>query len=204
MEGIESLKNGEHAFFPALIIEIIPLLLAKSFADPISLPERLARWRRKRADISIQLMMGEGISRWFPSCLRQFLTGTPATAGGSSFRRVLAEIADAEHSLKIRMAGLAIPEQLRQTILTSASAIRAQAEKSAANLSIELERQALNAAAICRDHCEEIPGLRPQEKDTLSRQCEELLLGLIRPGMQYAEANSKSSYMRQSYEQTRK
>lgn len=180
-EGLGSISGTAPSSLLALTIEGIPLLLAMSLTPSSSVAERLARWRRARSEISVQLRMGEGLVHWLPAAFRQFLKGTADMPAGSSYRRFLAEMADAEHTLRIRLNCLAIPEQLRQSILTTANSLVGQAEKSAAILAMEFERQALNAAAVCRDQCEDLENMQPDEKAALAKQCEDLFLELVHP-----------------------
>jgi hypothetical protein len=189
--GLCSLNKAEHSLAYALMLETIPLLLARALFPSPPLAERLARWRRARADISVQLRMSEGLFPWLPVSVVRFFKGPTESPAGTSYRRFLAELADAEIKLRIRLGGLGLPEHLRQTILSSASALVGQAEKSAAGLAIDLERQALNAAAACRDQCEELKDLQPQEKDALAKQCEALFLELVHPARPLPELRAR-------------
>jgi len=192
-EGLASFGKAEPSSSVAFFIEMVPLLISWALSHPVSIAERLARWRRARSEISVQLLMGDGLFHWIPGCVRQFFSGSRAMSGGSSFRRLVAELADAEHTLRMRLGGLVIPERLRQSILTSASTLVSQAERSAAALSIELEQEALNAAAACRDQCEDLENLRPQEKVVLAKQCETLFLELVHPRQPMPELRAKSA-----------
>jgi hypothetical protein len=191
-EGLTTLGQGSGSFACSTLAEVIPLLLALALTPRSTWGEKLARWRRARSEISIQLRMGEGLMSWFPPAVRQFLFGSAVTAAGSSYRRYLAEMADAEHVLRVRLSSLTIPEHLRQSILTSAGALVGQAEKSAAALAIHLEREALNAAAACRDQCEELEDLQPQERAVLAKQCEALFLELVHPGQSMQDIRARS------------
>lgn len=186
--GMAGRENSGGSVILPFIVECVPLLLARSLSCPPPLSETLARWRRARTEISIQLRMGEGLISWFPPALRQFFIGSPKTQNGSSYRRFIAELADAEHCLRLRLGHLTLPEHLRQSILTSAAALVSQAEKSAAALAIELEREALEAVAACRDQCEELRELQPQEKAALAKQCEDLFLELVQSAQPLARA----------------
>jgi hypothetical protein len=191
--GLMVLANGANPFAGALVAETIILLLAQALTPGSTWGERLARWRRARSEISIQLRMGDGILSWFPPSLRRFLLGSSEIPSGTSYGRFVAELRDAEHSLRIRLSRLAIPEHLRQSILSSASDLLGQAEKSAAGQAIEMERHALVAAAACRDECENLEGLQPQEKSVLGRQCEDLFLDLVHPRHGAPELKPKSA-----------
>jgi hypothetical protein len=179
-QGIRRLDAGAPAFGAALLLEGICLLLALSLTTVEPWAERLARWRRARADILTQLRMGAGLLPWARQCARQLLTGAPDTPLGADYQRFAAALADAEHRLRVRLTHIALPEQLRQAILTSASAMMARAEASAAQRAIELEQQALAAAAACREQCERLEHLTPDQRRQLAGQCEALLLELAR------------------------
>jgi hypothetical protein len=178
-QGLKSLTYGPNPLAGALLAETIALLLAQALVPGPTWSERLTRWRRARTDISVQLHMGEGILYWFPPAIKRFLLGSSEMPSGTNYGRFVAELRDGEHRLHIRLSKLAIPEHLRQSILSSASDLLGQAEKSAACLAIELEKNALAAAAACCDECEDLEGLQPQEKSVLGRQFEDLFLDLI-------------------------
>ncbi len=165
----------------ALLLEGICLMLAFSIAGPDPWPDRLARWRRTRADILTQLRMGHGILPWARMCLRQFASGAADAPLGSDYQRFAAALADAEHRLRIRLNRAAVPERLRQSILGNVSAIVARAETSAAQRAIELEQQALAAAAACREQCERMEDLPISQRQALAGQCEQVFLELARP-----------------------
>lgn len=178
--GIETFYLAESDFLLALLIESVCLLLAHSVAPPETWADRLARWRRSRADIATQLRMGQGVVPWWRFSLRQFTGGAADTPVGSDYQRFAAALADSEHRLRIRINRATMPEQLRQSILESAAAIGGSAETSAAQRAIEVERQALAAAAACRDQCERLENLSPAERKALSSQCEQAFLELTR------------------------
>jgi hypothetical protein len=180
-EGIRRLDAGASALWVALLLEAICLLLAVSLGPAEPWAERLARWRRARADILTQLRMGSGLLPWVRQCTRQLLGGVPDTPLGADYQRFAAALADAEHRLRVRLSRTVMPEQLRQAILTSASAMMARAEASAAQRAIDLEQQALAAAAACREQCERLEHLTPDQRGQLAGQCESLLLELARP-----------------------
>jgi hypothetical protein len=104
----------------------------------------------------------------------------------------MAELADDEHKLHVRLNSIALPEHLRQSILTSAITLVNQADKSAAILANDLERHALSEAAICRDQCEELHDIQPQERAALARQCETLLLDLVHSAQPLHELKARS------------
>jgi hypothetical protein len=178
--GFATLYITDSNLPPALLLEGVCLLLAVSIAPAEPWADRLARWRRTRADIVTQLRMGQGILPWWRLCLRQFATGTADTPLGSDYQRFTAALADAEHRLRVRINRATMPEQLRQSILESVTAIVARAETSAAHRAIEIEQQAVAAAAACRDQCERLESLSTSERKALAGQCEQAFLELTR------------------------
>lgn len=190
--GLSAMLEVGHSVSLAIVMEGIPLLLARAILPAPALADRLARWRRMQADISIQLRMSEGYLSWIPASLVRFFKGSAETPIGSSYRRFVAELADAEHKLHIRLNSIALPENLRQSILTSAIALVNQADKSAAILANDLEMHALSAAAICRDQCEELHDIQPHERAALARQCETLLLDLVHSAQPLHELKART------------
>jgi hypothetical protein len=188
-QGALAVSPASPAFVGALLLEGIPLILALALSPRSTWAERLARWRRARADISAQLQMGQGVLPWARESVVRFVAGAPDRPAGADYSRFLAEMADAEHRLRIRLSRLALPEQLRQSILASAAVLLGRAETSAAHLAIELEQQALSAAAAYRDQCEQLPELTPKQRQHLAHQCESLFVELIRPA---AGSNGRS------------
>ena len=146
-------------FLYALTVEGAPLALALALTERGTWSDRLARWRRARNALAVQWEM------W----------------SGRGHERFLAALADAECRLKVRLAGMAIPEQLRQAVLTSAGALLADAEVAGARTAVELERKALTEAASCRDLCERLEDLPPERRNALARQCETLFVHLLEP-----------------------
>lgn len=176
-----ALAQGEGAgWWAALCLEAIPLALAWSFTPAPSWSDRFARYRRARAAVSAQLHMGPGLVPWLRDTVRQLFCGAPDRAIGTAHQRFLAELAEAECRLRVRLADLALPEQLRQSVLSRAGELRAQAELASARLHLELEQQALTAAAACREQCETMHELAPPHRERLARECELLFTGLIR------------------------
>jgi len=176
-----ALAQGEGAgWWAALCLESIPLALAWSFTPAPSWADRLARWRRARAAVSAQLHMGPGLVPWLRDTVRQLFCGAPDRAIGTAHQRFLAELAEAECRLRVRLADLALPEQLRQSVISRAGELRAQAELASARLHFELQQQALAAAATCREQCEAMDELAPAVREHLARECELLFANLIR------------------------
>jgi hypothetical protein len=179
-KGIGTLYVTGSNLLLALLLEGVCLLLAVSLAPPEPWSERLARWRRARAEVAIQLRMGHGIVPWCRSCWRQFTIGAADTPVGSDYQRFAAALADAEHRLQVRLNRAAVPEQLRESILANAAAVVARSETAAAQRAIEVEQQALSAAAVCREQCERMGHLTAPERKALASQCEQVFLELIR------------------------
>jgi hypothetical protein len=165
----------------ALLLEGIPLLLATGAAPSKAWPERLANWRRTRSSIAAQLQLGDGIVPWLRDCAKQAICGMPVWPGSAEYHRYLATLADAEQQLRFRISGLALPEHVRQSVLVSAAILLSNAELAVAPVLMDLERQALEAAALCREQCAQLPDLPAASRNKLAAQCESLLLDLIRP-----------------------
>lgn len=163
----------------ATVVETIVLALALSGGERIAWADRLAHWRRARRNISTQLRMSEGLAPWLSASVRRLLTGAPDRRASAAFDRLAADLADAEHRLKVRITVLALPEDVRQSMLTSADALVSRAELATAHVSIALERQALEEAAACRDRIAQLVEVPEAERETLARECERLLLDLV-------------------------
>jgi hypothetical protein len=88
---------------------------------------------------------------------------------------------------------VALPEQLRQAVLTSATTLLSQAETAAMRLSIDLEQQALGAGASCRDLCDNMPNLTPDRREALATECEAIFLDLIRPCVDHAHDSTRGA-----------
>src|SRR5579884_2796152 len=69
------------AFLFAVAAVSVPLSLALVLT-PSSWPERLARWRRGRSEMAIQLRMAQGLIPWASASIRQLLTGTADRPAG--------------------------------------------------------------------------------------------------------------------------
>jgi len=179
--GLTAMEFGGSPLLYSLVAETILLSLACTLAPPMAWGERLARWRRARADIAVQLRMAEGIVPWVRDAASRFVNGTPDMASGAGFRRLVADLADAECRLRVKVTRLAAPEHLRQSLMSSGTTLLSNAELAAARLSLDLERQALVAAAGCRDECERLPGLAEPQREALARQCESVLVDLAAP-----------------------
>lgn len=176
--GLVGITGEERHFWPALIVEGVPLALALSVSNRSSWSDRLARWRRARTDIAVQLEIGHGLLPWLARCLRQFLVGSAKTPA-SDFHRLAASVADAEPRLKTHLSRLTAPESLRQCILAKATDLAAHAEESAAQRAIKLEERALGAAALCREECERLD-ISSRERNLLAAKCELMLLEIAR------------------------
>ena len=131
--------------------------------------------------MTAQLHMSQGILPWLRDSAAHLMTGAADAPLGADYQRFLAQMADAEYRLHVRLSHVALPEQLRQSVLSNAAAILAGVETSATRLTIDLEKKALSAAAACREQCGELEDLSPQQRQKLADQCESLLFELIRP-----------------------
>ncbi|HLQ77742.1 MAG TPA: hypothetical protein VK210_10330 [Terriglobia bacterium] len=174
--GMASLGSA-HSMMWATMLEAVCWLLAHPIA-PNSLPDRLADWRRTEAQIAVQLRMSEGLFPWMSRCARQVVTGKAETAEGYEHLNLAARRADAESLLRARIGRVALPEQLRQSVLTNASRIAARAEASAAARAVEMEQLVLEAMANCADECSQLPDLSAAERGVLTKQCEQAFLEL--------------------------
>jgi hypothetical protein len=191
--GLALTGSGGQAFAYSLLAESITLLLALALSPTTSWGERLARWRRARAEISMQLRMGEGLVSWLMPSVQQLLIGTAAMPSGCDYRRFSAELADAEHRLKTRLRGIILPEQVRQSILACANDLVGRAEANAARTGFELERMALAAAASCREQIEGMSSITAEQRKALADQCESLFFELIAPARQVFQPAAKAN-----------
>jgi len=83
-QGLASLLGGSSSWTGPMLLEGLPLMTALALCKPPSLAARLARWRRSRAEIALQLRMGDGLLPWARECGRRLIYGRadlPATAG---------------------------------------------------------------------------------------------------------------------------
>lgn len=169
----------DDAVLPATLLETITLAIALNACDGSPWAERLARWRRARQNIATQLRMGDGLAPWVAASTRQLLTGKPDRPAVGGFDRVAADLADAEQRLHARLAAVALPEAVRQSMLAAAQALVSRAEAATAHVAITLERQALEEAAACRDRIAALTGISDAEREALATQCEALMLDLV-------------------------
>lgn len=167
------------AMLPAIAVEAMTLALALSACESSPWADRFARWRRARQNITTQLRMGDGLVPWLSASTRRLLNGAPDRPTASAFDRMAADLADAEHRLHTRLAAVALPEAVRQSMLAAAQALVSRAEAATAHVAIVLERQALEEAAACRDKIASLPGVSEAERDALAAQCEALMLDLV-------------------------
>lgn len=179
--GLLAAGFATHAFMYAFLAEGAPLALALALTN-MSWSERLASWRRARADIATQLRMGQGIIPWMSSCVRQLLTGSAERPAGIDSHRLIADLTDAECRLRVRLSRMAIPEQVRQSILTQSATVMAEAELAAARFGLDLEQKVLTATAVCRDLCAHVEDTQPDQQQALAAECESHFLNLIRKG----------------------
>jgi hypothetical protein len=162
---------------PAAALETIALALALSAAEAAPWADRLARWRRARQRITTEVRMSEGLAPWLRASVAQLLTGRPERPAAAAFDRMVAELADANERMQRRITALALPDAVRQSMLTAAQAITTRAETAAAEMSIRIERQALDEAAACRDAIAHLPE-PAAERERLAREREALMLDL--------------------------
>lgn len=162
----------------AVVLEGIVLALAFSATDSAPWADRLARWRRARQRITTELRMSEGLAPWLRTSVSRLLTGRPERPVAAAFDRIVAELADANERMQRRVTALALPDAVRQSMLTAARAITARAETAAAEMSITIERQALDEAAACGDAIAHLPDVPAAERERLARKCESLMLDL--------------------------
>jgi hypothetical protein len=177
--GLASLPGGSASWAGPALLEGLALLIARAVRSPLGLAERLARWRRARADIALQLRLGDGLLPWARDCGRRLLAGRADLPLAHTFQRLAAELAEIDGRLGLAVSNLAAPEQLRQFLHAGASELLAEAEQAGAALAVELERRALALAAACREQCESIPGLSAEERARAARQCEAFVLNLL-------------------------
>ena len=179
--GLASLAGGSASRAGPWLLEGLVLLIALGLRPPLGLAERLARWRRARADIALQLRMGDGLLPWAGECARRLISGRADIPVAPTFQRLAAELAEIDGHLGLAVSNLAAPESLRQFLLAGAAELLAEAERASARLAVQLERRAMALAAACRDHVESIPGLSAEERARAARQCEAFMMNLL-PG----------------------
>lgn len=80
---------------PGGLAQVIALLQARTLGPAETLAERLARWRRAREAISVQLEMSQGVVPWIGRAARQFWSGR-APGRTVDATRMVAEMEDAE------------------------------------------------------------------------------------------------------------
>ena len=95
------LKGAE---WPGVGVEAMALLQAFAMLPKEGLAEKLARWRRSREEMMVQLDMGSGVLPWMTASMRRFVAG-PARPGASDTLRVMAEMQDAEHAARTVQGG---------------------------------------------------------------------------------------------------
>lgn len=165
----------------ALVLEGVPLVLAVSQAPETSWGDRLARWRRARSQISIQLRLADGILPWLRRAVAQCFYGRAETTVSFDYQRFLAGMATAERSVAARLSTSAMPEVLNQHVATRAAALQSHAAALAVDCVMRLEQEALSAAAECRDICDHLDAVSTERRDQIAAECESLLLELVRP-----------------------
>ena len=164
---------------PAIAVETIALAIALSAGERVAWADRLSRWRRARQNIATQLRMSEGVFPWLKTSAHRLVTGAPDRPAGAAFDRLTADLADAEQRLQLDLARLALPEHVRQSMITAAHALVSRAEVATAQVAITLERQALEEAAACRDQIGKLSAVPAPERERLAAACEGLMLDLV-------------------------
>jgi hypothetical protein len=158
----------------ALGLEATLLGVALQWTPGVAAPERLARWRRTADDLLAQLRLGPGLLPWIASCVRIGLRGAPADT--PPLTSLAAAVQNAEARLGVRLSHGVLPEHVRQSLLTRASELNAQAELVTVEAGLGLELEALTAAAAFRDECRRLDDLTEEERDTLARTGQAFLL----------------------------
>lgn len=182
--GFLALHPHSSAALLALLLEGLSLLLVASATRELTLASLLATWYRGRADFRAQVELDQGLPR-LRETIQQALRGSPGSPFSHDYARLITAFTESENHLRVRVSESALPEHLRQSILSAATALLAEAESAAANLSAELEHKALLSAAACRDQCDRLSGYTSQRRAALATECEAILLGLIRRGDQH-------------------
>lgn len=162
----------------AIILEaiVVGLALAHAPADPW--PERLARWRRTRERITTELRMSDGLWTWLRLITSRAAAGEADRPRSSSFDVLVANLARSGDRMHRTIATLALPEAVRESLRATAQKIVADAEMTLARMAIDLERRALDHAALCRDAILALYDVPEAERESLARDCESLILDL--------------------------
>src|SRR5207248_260424 len=116
----------DHSVVAAIVLEAIALAPAPTMTERASWADRLAGWRRARQDISTQLRMSEGLVPWLATALERFTTGVADRPTGTAFDRIGADLADAEHRASARLSAIAVPENVRQSMIASVQSLTAR------------------------------------------------------------------------------
>ncbi len=183
-DGFRTFQRGEAPWTAAVLIESLVLLVALALRSPVGLAERLRRWRRARDEMALQIRMGDGLLPWARDCVARLIAGRADVPLCQTFRRLAAELAEVQNRLAFKVSGWVGPEPLRQFLQVGAAQLLTQAEHASATLAVELEKRTLALAAACREQCDSLPGLAPDERSRAARQCEELLFDLMQPAGQ--------------------
>jgi hypothetical protein len=166
----------------AVLLQVLGLFIARTAIDPSPWPDRLARWRRARQRVVTELRMGEGLLPWVRTTLSRLWVGQADRPSAAGFDRMLVEIADAQTRMHWQLNHLVLPDALRQAMSTAAARIANHAATTTAELSLSIERRALDEAAACRDLVEDMTELPAAQRERLSSECESVLLGLAVTG----------------------
>lgn len=120
-----------------------------------------------------------GLIPWLRDIVEHALVGRGELPGDRALSRFVAQLADAECHLRVRLSQVGLPAHLREAVLTRAQSLLSAAEIVAAESTTALERQALDAAVGLRDLCHALPDHSDDERDHMATQCERLLLDLV-------------------------
>ena len=165
----------------AIALEATLFGAARQLAPPgAPLTERLERLRRTCDDVSAQLRLAPGVIPWIRTTMRRAVWGGAASA--PAFAELAASLRDAETRLAAHFSNAVLPEQVRQSLLTRARDLGAQAELASIETSLALEHQALTAAVAFRDECARLTDLTEDERDAVARRGHAFLLGLVVAG----------------------
>lgn len=162
----------------ALVLGGVQLALALGCAAPTSWADRLAQWRRSRERIASELRIGDGLIPWVLTTIPRALAGHAERPAASLFDHAITALAHNEQHLRRTAIQLGLPDVVRELLHTAAHAVGTRAEASAAELTIAIERHALDQAARCRDSIAALGDLADADRARLARDCESLLLDL--------------------------
>ena len=162
----------------APVLDTLILGLALAHTPAASWPDRLARWRRSRERIATELRMGDGLIPWLRSIASRITHGEADRPRSSAFDVLVANLDRSNDRIHRTIASLALPDAVRESLRTTAQRIVTDAETTLARMAIDLERRALDHAALCRDAILALDYIPDAERDRLAHDCESLILDL--------------------------